>query len=62
MKSKMWPIIKESGLAIYEPRSAEVELRNELHGGEKNLLNKDMIVSGKNLSPGQAFRRQQQRF
>lgn len=55
--SKFWDVIEKSGLAIYEPRSAKVELRNELHGGEKNLLNKDIIIGKTNWSPGQAFER-----
>ena len=55
--SGLWDLIEKSGLAIYEPKTAKTELRNELHGGDKNIWNKDMKVGGYNISPGQAFER-----
>ena len=55
--SGLWDLIEKSGLAIYEPKTAKAELRNELHGGDKNIWNKDMKIGGYNISPGQAFER-----
>ncbi len=52
-----WKMMEETGLAMYEPRSAKAELRNELHGGERNLLNKSFEVNGKKYSVGQAIER-----
>jgi hypothetical protein len=55
--TKLWDLIEKTGLAIYEPTSAKTELRNELHGGDKNLWNKEINVKGKKISVGQAFER-----
>jgi hypothetical protein len=52
-----WELMEKSGLAMYEPHSAKAELRNELHGGDKNLLNKEITIGGKKYSVGQAFER-----
>lgn len=55
--TELYKLIEKTGLAIYEPRSAKSELRNELHGGDKNLWNKEITVGGKKYSVGQAFER-----
>jgi hypothetical protein len=56
-ESPLYDLIKKTGLAILEPRSFESELRSELHGGEKNLWNKEFEFKGKKYSVGQAFER-----
>jgi hypothetical protein len=55
--SKLYELAEQFKLAIYEPRSAKAELRSELHGGEKNLWNKEFTIQGKKYSVGQAFER-----
>ncbi len=56
-RSPKWDLYEKMGVAIYEPRSPKAELRNELHGGENNILNKTFTVGGKRFSYGQAFER-----
>lgn len=55
--SDIWDLMEKSGVAMYEPRTAKAELRNELFGGDKNLLNKNITINGKKYSIGQAFER-----
>ena len=55
--TELWNLIEKSGLVIYEPRSPKADLRNELHGGDKNLWNKEVEFRGKKYSIGQAFER-----
>ena len=56
-ESPLYDLIEKTGLAVFEPRSFKSELRTELHGGEKNLWNKEFEFRGKKYSVGQAFER-----
>jgi hypothetical protein len=56
-ESPLYDLIEKTGLAVFEPRSFKSELRTELHGGEKNLWNKEFEFRGKKYSIGQAFER-----
>jgi len=56
-ENPLYDLIEKTGLAVFEPRSFKSELRTELHGGEKNLWNKEFEFRGKKYSVGQAFER-----
>lgn len=56
-ENPLYDLIEKTGLAVFEPRSYKSELRTELHGGEKNLWNKEFEFRGKKYSVGQAFER-----
>lgn len=55
--TKLWDIIEKSDLAIYDPQGMSDNVRNEMLGGRKNLLNRDITIGGKKTSIGKAFER-----
>lgn len=48
--SKAWDVIKESGLAIMDPEGVSDNVRQELLGGRKNLLNRNIGIRGTEFS------------
>ena len=55
--SKYWELMEKSKLALYDTHSHDINFRNDLLGGDKNLLNKDITIGGKKYSVGKAFER-----
>lgn len=55
--SKIWDLVEKTDLAIYDPHGIGEDVRNELLGGRKNLLNRDITIAGKKFSVGKALER-----
>jgi len=55
--SKYWDLLEKMGLPLYDTHSHDINFRNDLLGGDKNLMNRDITVKGKKFSIGKAFER-----
>lgn len=55
--SKIWDIVEKSELPIYDTHGIGDDVRNEILGGRKNLLNRDIVIGGKKFSVGKALER-----
>ena len=56
-QSKYWDLFQKMDLPLYDTHSHDINFRNDLLGGDKNLMNKDIIIGGKKMSIGKAFER-----
>ena len=56
-QGKYWDLFEKMELPLYDTHSHDINFRNELLGGDKNLMNKDIVIGGKRMSIGKAFER-----
>lgn len=60
--SPFWSLIKDSDLTVFEPRSLEDRLRDDVFQGNRSWINKDVKINGKSFNLGDMTTMRFERF